>query len=205
MKVVKFGSRERQYFKFCLQLSKEVMVSSFVRLHCFGALAALWAMCSCVGWRWWWVGSVLSCQHVNKEETWVMLIVIMTFREFPSRPELCPVRLIWKYLDYRNSLTDDRGLFITLKSPFRTAQPATTARWVREMLTLSGVSDGRYTAHTCRAAPTFSAHFWGISLSTIIKSASWKKDGRFKRFYLKEIKCLYDNRDNFGEETLNNL
>ena len=132
-------------------------------------------------------------------------IAPMTFREYPARPDLCPVRLIWKYLDYRNGLSDDTKFFITLKSPYRAAQPATIARWIKEMLTLSGVSDGRYTAHTCRSASTSSAHFRGISLSTTVKSASWRGDGTFKGFYLKEIEGLYDNSENFGEETLNNM
>ena len=35
---VKLASREREYWRFCLQASNVVMVSFFVRDHCFGAL-----------------------------------------------------------------------------------------------------------------------------------------------------------------------
>ena len=34
----KLASREREYCRFCLQASNVVMVSLFVRDHCFGAL-----------------------------------------------------------------------------------------------------------------------------------------------------------------------
>ena len=127
----------------------------------------------------------------------------MTFKAFSDRPALCPVQLIWDYLECRNQLSGDTQFFVTLKSPFNGAQPGTIARWVKEMLCLSGVQDGRYTAHSCRSASTSSALFRGISLSTIVRSASWKGVKTFKKHYLREIKGVYDlNKENFGEETL---
>lgn len=37
-KGAKLASRDREYWRFCLQASNVVMVSFFVRDHCFGAL-----------------------------------------------------------------------------------------------------------------------------------------------------------------------
>ena len=68
----------------------------------------------------------------------------------------------------------------------------------------SGIDSGKYTAHSCRAASTSYALFRGISLKTIVKSASWSNDSTFKKHYLKEISSVYDvGATNYGEEMLN--
>ena len=128
----------------------------------------------------------------------------MTFRAFPSFPSLCPIRTIWAYLEVRNKLSDDTGLFVTLKKPHHPAKPDTIARWIKEMLALSGIDSGLYKAHSCRSASTSAALFRGISLTTIVKSASWSNVTTFKKHYLKEISEAYDlQKENFGEEMLN--
>ena len=125
----------------------------------------------------------------------------MTFKAFSDRPELCPVKLIWEYLEQRNRLSGESQFFVTLKNPYKGAQPGTIARWIKDMLGLCGVDDGRYTA----AASTSSALFRGVSLTTIIQSASWKGVGTFRK-HLKEISGAYDlQKENFGEETLKNI
>ena len=131
----------------------------------------------------------------------------MTFKAFPDCPPLCPVKAICDYVEIRNQLTDDRRFFISTKphkGVYKGVSSDTIARWVKEMLGLSGIDSGKYTAHSCRAASTSSALFRGISLKTIVKSASWSNDSTFKKHYLKEISSVYDvGATNYGEEMLN--
>ena len=131
----------------------------------------------------------------------------MTFRAYPECPQLCPVGTIWDYLTLRNQLTNDSQFFIAnkpTKGVYKGVTSDTIARWVKKMLGLCGIDSGKYTAHSCRAASTSAALFRGISIGTIVKSASWSNVSTFKKYYLKEISSSYDlEKTNFGEEMLN--
>ena len=131
----------------------------------------------------------------------------MTFRAYPDQKSLCPVHNIWKYLqEVRLSRSSDDNLFITIRKPYHGASPDTIARWIKDMLSLSGIDTGVFTAHSCRAASTSSGLFRGISIGTILGSACWSNVNTFKNHYLKEIESGYNlKRDNFGAKTLDNL
>ena len=126
----------------------------------------------------------------------------MTFKAFPIYTSLCPVRMLRSYLDVRDTLVNTPALFTTTmkcRGVYHPAKPDTIARWIKETLGLSGVDSGRYSAHSCRSASTSAAYFRGISLSTIVKSASWTNVTTFKKHYLREMKEVYDlERENFG-------
>lgn len=130
----------------------------------------------------------------------------MIFRAFPDHPSLCPVKMAWEYLEVRNKLSDDASFFVTHKAPHTQPSPDTIARWIKDMLVLSGVESGKYTAHSCRHASTSSAMLRGIGLGTILKSACWSNVKTFKKHYFKEISQLYElDKENFGVQTLENF
>ena len=130
----------------------------------------------------------------------------MVFRAYVSRPKLCPVACIWEYLEMRALISDSNNLFVTTKKPHKGASSETLARWIKDMLKLSGIDSGRYTAHSCRSASTSKASFLGLSIKTILKSASWKRVDTFRKHYLREIKENYpEEQDNFGTEILEKL
>ena len=132
----------------------------------------------------------------------------MTFRAYPFCDTLCPVKTIWQYVHLRNSVTNDTQFFVTTTKKngvHRGATSDTIARWIKEMLGLSGIDSGKYPAHSCRSASTSAALFRGINLGTIIKSASWSNVKTFKTYYLRDISSAYDlNKQNFGECMLDN-
>ena len=127
----------------------------------------------------------------------------MTFRAYDD-PSLCPVTNILQYLQYRNTLSDEDSLFIITRKPHNTPRPDIIAGWIKEVLCAAGVDTGEYQAHSCRAASTSTAALAGVSLSTILDSASWKNVKTFKKFYHKEIvEGGYNlEKENFGEELL---
>ena len=70
----------------------------------------------------------------------------------------------------------------------------------------AGVDTSVYQAHSCRHAATTAANIQGVSLDTIIKSASWSNDSTFFRFYKKDISDGYElSHVNFGQEILDNF
>ena len=130
---------------------------------------------------------------------------IMTYRAYTDK-SLCPVHAINQYIEQRGPLCGDPHLFITTKPRkgiYNAAHHDTLARWIKEVLGATGIDTNNYKAHSCRAASTSAAALAGVSLSTIIKSASWSNVTTFKRFYQREIELYYDNeQDNFGSNML---
>ena len=126
---------------------------------------------------------------------------IMRFRAYPDK-SLCPVKAIDDYITVRGPLCGDPHLFITTKprnGAHNAAHHDTLARWIKEVLGAAGVDTSRYAAHSCRAASTSAAALAGVSLTTIIKSASWSNVTTFRTYYKKEIELYYEaEQENFG-------
>ena len=79
----------------------------------------------------------------------------------------------------------------------------TIGRWIKDTLQASGVDTGLFSAHSCRAASTTAASLKGVSLTTIVKSASWSNVKTFKKFYFKDIEQVYViTEENLGTELL---
>ena len=86
---------------------------------------------------------------------------------------------------------------------YNAAHHDTLARWIKEVLGAAGIDTNTYQAHSCRAASTSAAALAGVSLSTIIKSASWSNVTTFKKFYQREIDLYYESeQENFGTSML---
>ena len=129
----------------------------------------------------------------------------MTFRPYPDDPTVCPVSTMIKYMDLRGPKSGHDEVFIITVKQHTPAHHDTVANWIKKVMALAGVDTGTYAAHSCRAASTTAAALAGVSLTTILKSASWSNVGTFKKFYYKEISEHYDlDRPNFGYELLEN-
>ena len=96
----------------------------------------------------------------------------MTFKAYPDDRSLCPVGNMWRYLEMRNILSGEDQLIITRVKPHKAARPETIANWLKLMLSHAGINTGRYSAHSYRASSTSSAALGGVSIGTILKSAS---------------------------------
>ena len=128
----------------------------------------------------------------------------LIFREFSDNSSLCPVYLITRYLEGRLTKSLLESLFITTTKPYKQASSSDTiARWIKETMSASGIDTGKFKTHSCRAASTSAASMRGVSLTTIIKSASWSNDSTFKKYYLREIEEIYNKvEENFGTKLL---
>ena len=71
---------------------------------------------------------------------------------------------------------------------------------------MAGIDSGKYSAHSYRSASTSAAAFSGVSITTILKAASWKNVDTFKNYYYRELDEVYDleEPENFGVELLDN-
>ena len=130
----------------------------------------------------------------------------ITFRPYPHNPSLCPVETMRQYMYMRAPKSGYDEVFVISVRNHTPAHHDTIANWIKHILACAGVDTGLYAAHSCRAASTTKAALAGVSLQTIIKSASWSNVNTFKEYYFKEIKEHFDLfKPNFGEQLLDNF
>ena len=115
----------------------------------------------------------------------------VSFHAFPYDAQLCPVALVESYLSARSQLpgADKHDEFILcFRKPHGPATTDTLARWVKTVLSLSGVNlFDSFTAHSCRSASTSKAKLHGVALLEILKAGQWSKESTFFQFYAKDI------------------
>ena len=103
-----------------------------------------------------------------------------------DREDLCVVKTLEHYLERTKNIRKSTKLFISFKT-FNSVTTCTLARWLKEVLHLSGINISNFTAHSYRSASTSKAIGAGFSLKEILKTANWTSAKTFYRFYNKDI------------------
>ncbi|CAC5404058.1 unnamed protein product [Mytilus coruscus] len=105
-----------------------------------------------------------------------------------KKKELCPVYTLKYYLKATKKLRKDDYLLVSFRT-WRKISTSTLARWLKIVLTSSGIDLTKFQAHSFRGASTSAAFSAGITLDTIMKTANWKSAKTFKKFYLREVEA----------------
>lgn len=109
---------------------------------------------------------------------------------FRDKPQVCPATAI---IDYRNVTKNYRtidmaNLIMTFKRPYKKATSQTISRWIKDILTESGINTSIFKAHSTRHASTSAASRRGINIDLIRKTAGWSdKSATFARFYNRPV------------------
>lgn len=95
-------------------------------------------------------------------------------------------------LSYLSRTQDLRGsivrLFISFRKPYKAVSTQTLSRWLKTVLSQSGINIEDFTAYSTRHAATSAAKRHGVSMDIIRKTAGWTKDSEtFARFYEREL------------------
>lgn len=109
---------------------------------------------------------------------------------YPVDRRLCVVSTMQQYLHITEPFRKSREqnqLFLGLKEPHMPVSKDTIARWIREMLALSGIDVNCFKAHSVRAASVSAAKVQFVSTQAIMKKADWTREETFNQFYNKEI------------------
>lgn len=105
---------------------------------------------------------------------------------FSQRPSVCPADTLISYTTMTStcrSSHDDR-LILTTKKPYHPASSQTIGRWIKQVLTASGIDTTIFSAHSTRHATTSAALRAGVSVDTIRKAATWSdQSATFANFY----------------------
>lgn len=120
---------------------------------------------------------------------------------FPTKPEICPAKTLLTYIKVTNVYRENpntQRLFLTTKKPFHNATASTIGRWIRQVLSESGIDTSVFTAHSVRHASTSAADRRGVSIEIIKKTAGWSGDSLiFGKFYNRPVDTNLVN--NFAE------
>ena len=125
------------------------------------------------------------------------------FPKFPDNKLLCPVTTLRAYEDRTLSRRTDRNrssLFIALIKPYNPVTSSTIARWIKSVLTKSGINTDIFKAHSTRSATVSAAAKAGITTNDILNAADWSSESVFHKFYYKP-----ENRNPFGTTVLTKL
>ena len=86
------------------------------------------------------------------------------FATFPGNKELRPVETLRRYQTVTSPLRKEFDqLFVATVKPHKPVAPCTIARWLKEVLKLSGIDDSIFTAHSTRSALASAAVDSGVT------------------------------------------
>lgn len=101
--------------------------------------------------------------------------------------DVCVVKTLGVYLSKTESLRgDETQMFIALQKPYKPVTKSTLGRWIKSVLLGAGIDMTMYTPHSTRAAST-SLAAGKVPIDTVLKTAGWKKDCVFRKFYKREV------------------
>lgn len=109
---------------------------------------------------------------------------------FDDKPGLCVVRTYKSYLKRTQGHRKVRGrglLFLQTVKPFKPIARNTLGKWVKKTLQRAGINMHVFSPHSTRSASTSSAMAKGVPLSTVLRTAGWRSEDTFRKFYDKPV------------------
>ncbi|WAR05308.1 hypothetical protein MAR_020677 [Mya arenaria] len=100
---------------------------------------------------------------------------------------LCAMHTLLDYIEATKKVRLSNSLSISYVT-FKKVTTSTIARWLKLTLSLAGIDTEVFKAHSFRGAATSAAFNRGCSLKSILKTANWKSDKNFRKFYYRQ--CL---------------
>lgn len=113
-----------------------------------------------------------------------------SIKKFRANPKLCPVSCFGYYVFLTDTMRSDLNsdsLFMALLKPHRPVTGATIGRWIKEMMSLSGIDTSVFKAHSTRGAAASRAAGAGVPIDSILSAAHWAQESTFKKFYCREV------------------
>jgi len=92
---------------------------------------------------------------------------------FQECPELCIATVFLEYINRTNLVrnTNDQKILISFAKPHKPVTSQTVSRWIKHILSKSGIDISCFSAHSTRHASTSSAKNRGLDLELIRKTA----------------------------------
>ena len=115
----------------------------------------------------------------------------LILKSFPDNENLCIVRNLSKYIQLTTEIRkNETALFVSyvnMVKPYSKVSKDTISRWVKVILSNSGIDINKFKPHSVRSAATSAAKACHIPLSTILRTAGWSNDCVFRKYYAKPV------------------
>ena len=113
----------------------------------------------------------------------------LVLEKYKVDEKLCVVASMKTYLERTSGLRDssDDKLLISTVPPHKGVTKSTVSRWIKSIMTQSGIDTNYFRPHSCRAASTSKARNAGKKIGAILKAAGWSTAKTFKQFYSRVI------------------
>lgn len=109
---------------------------------------------------------------------------VVTFSPYPPDRRLCVITVLKEYIKRTKSRRkSETFLLLSYIKPHSRVSRDTVGRWIKTVLSLSGIDVKDYAPHSTRMAATSRARDNAVSLSVIMDAAGWSQVGTFKTFY----------------------
>lgn len=122
---------------------------------------------------------------------------------FTQKVQICPASALTSYIEMTRKFRDlphTEKFLLTTKKPIHNASSATISRWIKSVLTESGIDAEIFSAHSTRHASTSAASRKGLSVDLIKKTAGWSGNSLvFAKFYNRPV---LENEDNAFAEAV---
>lgn len=115
-------------------------------------------------------------------------VLILPF--FIENPRLCAASTLQKYIERTRDLRPEgeNRLLLTVKRPFHAASSQTISRYIKNVLTESGIDTDTFSGYSTRHASTSAAFRAGVDIEIIRRTAGWTKSSQmFCRFYNRPV------------------
>lgn len=108
---------------------------------------------------------------------------------YEENVKICAALTLQSYILRTRCLRKNiENLFIATKKPHKAVSAESLSRWVKVVLSKSGIDTDIFTAHSTRHASTSAANRNGVSIDLIRKTAGWSdKSITFAKFYNRRI------------------
>lgn len=121
----------------------------------------------------------------------------VTFKPYSTDIRLCVCETLKMYIartdKFRNSANQEDGkLLLSFIKPHKHITKDTVARWIRTVLSLSGIDSSQYSAGSVRPAAASKAKAMALPIAHIMARAGWSRAATFAKFYDKEIVQSHD-------------
>lgn len=121
---------------------------------------------------------------------------------YKTDPRICVTSALEAYLQRTKEIRgEEQALFISFRRPYKAITTQTLSRWIKNVLTESGIDTSVFSAYSTRHASTSRAKRMGVNMDVILKTAGWSdKTDTFARFYDRD---LIMDRNSFAVAVLN--
>lgn len=107
---------------------------------------------------------------------------------YPPDRRLCVILVLNEYLKRTAKLRNKcKKLFISYVKPYGPVTKDTISRWLKDVMSRSGIDVNKFSSHSIRGASTSKAHANLVPIDNILKVAGWSNAETFAKFYKKPI------------------